>query len=75
MSFQEGSQVFQERISFLLGLISYMGSPKPFHSSVGTFSKKPAFVGKLKQLRFSVGTLEAKRFCVGNIKTKTSFCG
>jgi len=36
---------------------------------VGTFSKKPAFVGKLKQLRFSVGTLEAKRFCVGNIKT------
>jgi len=42
---------------------------------VGTFSKKPAFVGKLKQLRFSVGTLEAKRFCVGNVKTKTSFGG
>jgi len=35
---------------------------------MGTFSKKPAFVGKLKQLRFFVGTLEAKRFCVGNIK-------
>ena len=48
-------------------------APSLFRSSVGTFSKKPTFVGKLKQLRVSVGTSEANHFCVGNIKTKTSF--
>jgi len=37
---------------------------------VGTFSKKPTFVGKLKQLQFSVGNPQAKRLCVGNIKKK-----
>jgi len=42
---------------------------------VGTFSKKPTFVGKLKQLQFSVGNSKAKRFVVGNNKTKTSVCG
>ena len=31
-----------------------------FRSSVGTFSKKHTFVGKLKQLWFSVGNTEAK---------------
>jgi len=60
--------------SFFVGLISYMGSPKPFPLCcgwffVGTFSKKSTFVGKPKQLWFSVGNSEAKRFCVGNIKT------
>ena len=57
-----------------------------FRCSVGTFSKKPSFVGRLKQLRFSVGNSETTRFSVGNFKTNTkqtqnkhqtntSFCG
>jgi len=41
-------------------------APSLFRSSVGTFSKKPTFVGKLKQLRFSVGTLKAKRWLLQN---------
>ena len=60
---------------FFIGLISYVGTPKPFSHTCGYFFKETRFVGKLKQLRFSVGTLEAKLFCVGNIKTKPSFCG
>jgi len=48
-----------------------MGSPKPFRPSAGAFSKKPSFVGKLKQLRFSVG--KTQHFSVGNIKTKSNF--
>ena len=49
-------------------------APRLFRCSLGTFSKKPSRVGRLKQLRFSVGILQTQRFCVGNIKTKTSFC-
>jgi len=60
---------------FFKALFHVRVAPSLFFSSVGTFSQKPTFVDKLKQLRFSVGTLEAKRSCVGNIKTKTSFCG
>jgi len=42
---------------------------------MGTFSKKPTFVGKLKQLQLSVNNLEAKSSFEGNIKTKTSLYG
>jgi len=48
-------------------------SPSLLHCSVGTFSKTPSFVGRLKQLRFSVGNSETKRFSVSIIKTITSF--
>jgi len=47
------------------GLISYMGSPKPFSLFCGYFFKENRFLGKLKQLRFSVGNVKAKHFCVG----------
>jgi len=50
-------------------------APSLSRCSVGTFSKKPPFEGRLNQSRFSVGNLKTKRFSVGNIKTKTSFCG
>jgi hypothetical protein len=59
----------------ILGFISHMGSPSLFRCSVGTFSKKPSFVGRLKKYWVSVRNSETKHFSVGNIKTKTSFCG
>ena len=48
---------------FLFGLILCMGSPS---SSTGTFSKKPTFVGKLKQLQLSVGNF-FKGFTVNQV--------
>jgi len=53
-------------------------APSLFWSSVGGVSKKPPFVGRLKQFWFSVGGSETKHLSVGNIQTnwspKLAFC-
>jgi len=46
------------------GFISHLGSRKPFPSSFYSFSTRPSFVGRLKQLRVSVGNFNTKRFTV-----------
>ena len=55
---------------YIQALFHIWVAPILFRCSVGTFSKKPSSVDRLKQLRFSVGKSETKRFSVGNFKHK-----